>query len=93
MNIKYKYNSSGIIFIDNCKLFTGFKDCNGIDIFEGDRIGDWTEIDGDMVRSDYKVFWNQQTGSWLLDISKDQDESAGAPLWEELRDFKYQIVG
>lgn len=72
--------------------FTGFQDCNGKDIYEGDDLGDWTEVDGHPMQSRQKVFWNQPTGSWHLDNSYKQDQTSSTELWLELQDFKYEVL-
>jgi hypothetical protein len=71
--------------------FTGFTDTSNEEIYDGDNIGDQTVVDGVMVRSRQRVFWNAPTGSWHLDQSFDQQESYSSQLWQELEDFKYKI--
>ena len=43
--------------------FTGFQDKNGDDIYENDTLGDWNEVDGEMVQSKLKVYWSEKSRS------------------------------
>ena len=72
---------------------TGFKDNKGIDIYDGDILSDWNEVDGKQVQSKLQVYWCDKTGAWKLDHSFSQDKSSGDLLCEELSDFAYEITG
>ncbi len=74
------------------QFFTGFKDKNDNEIFGGDNLTDKVELNGKIIDSKQKVFWNQPTGSWHLDNSYNQDETTSTELWLELHDFEYEIL-
>lgn len=72
---------------------TGKHDKNGKKICDGDILSDLTEVDGKMVQSHQKVFWNEKTATYCLDFSKEQDESCSIELWKALEDFEYWVSG
>ena len=72
---------------------TGFFDKNENEIFEGDILSDWNEVDGKQVQSFLQVFWCNSDGAWKLDSSFNQDKSSGYLLSEELSSFVYEISG
>lgn len=72
---------------------TGFLDKNKNEIFEGDILSDWNEVDGKQVQSYLQVFWCNNDGAWELDSSFNQDKSSGDLLSEELSSSVYEISG
>ena len=72
---------------------TGFFDKNENEIFEGDILSDWNDVDGKQVQSFLQVFWCDKEGCWKLDSSFNQDKSSGDLLSEELSSFVYEISG
>ena len=72
---------------------TGFFDKNENEIFEGDILSDWNEVDGKQVQSYLQVFWCNNDGAWKLDSSFNQDKLSGDLLSEELSSFVYEISG
>ena len=72
---------------------TGFFDKNEKEIFEGDILSDWNDVDGKQVQSFLQVFWCDKEGCWKLDSSFNQDKSSGDLLSEELSSFGYEISG
>jgi uncharacterized phage protein (TIGR01671 family) len=72
---------------------TSFFDKNENEIFEGDILSDWNDVDGKQVQSFLQVFWCDKDGCWKLDSSFNQDKSSGDLLSEELSSFVYGISG
>ena len=72
---------------------TPYTDKNGEEIYEGDIIGDWVEVDGKMEQSRLTVYFDEMLGQWMIDISFNQDFTTSCPLFSELKYFEYEVLG
>ena len=73
--------------------FTGKHDKNLKEIHDGDVISDVTQTDEGFIKSKCQVFWNDFTASYHVDQSFKQDKTCSTELWQELNDFKYEVIG
>lgn len=71
--------------------YTGLKDKNGKEIYEGDIIGEWVDTDEGVIQSKQQVFW--KNGGWRIDASSKQDRSFFYDLHLELEDYECEVIG
>lgn len=80
-----------------CKIsqFTGFKDCEGVEIYEGDTLIDLdVELEEGVKIEDtqQQVYWCSKNGAWKLDNTFSQNKESGWQLAKELRDYRFKIL-
>lgn len=76
--------------------FTGFKGIRGIEIYDGDLLIERSTTLEEGVRIEdtaQQVYWCLKLGCWKLDNTFYQNKESGYLLANELKDFKYTVIG
>ena len=76
--------------------FTGFKDCNDVEIYEGDTLIDvdvTLEEDVELEDTKQQVYWCEKEGCWKIDCTYLQNKKQGHYLGKDLEDYGFKVSG